>query len=125
MIYSWTKVEQLQHLELTLSMLQTHHLVAKMTKCLFWKTQVEYLGPVASAKGVHVDPTKIEAIQAWPKPSIVKQLRGFLGLTGYYMKFMAKYAHTTYLIIELLKNNGFTWTAKANSAFKRLKLAMT
>ena len=125
LVYSRTKAEHLQHLELTLSMLETHQLFAKISKCLFCKTQVEYLGHIVNVKGVQVDPTKIEAIQAWPKPTTVKQLRGFLGLTGYYRKFVANYAHLAYPLTEFLKKNGFNWTAEAEVAFEGLKLAMT
>ena len=76
-------------------------------KCLFCQTQGKYLGHVVSVKAVQVDSSRIEGILEWPKLTIVKQLPGFLGLTGYYRKFVAKYAHIVAPLTKLLKKNGF------------------
>lgn len=125
LVYSRSKEEHLQHLETTLSMLRQHQFFAKMSKCLFYKERIEYLGHIVSAEGVQVDLSKIAAIVEWPKPTTVKQLRGFLGLTGYYRKFVAKYAHMAFPFTELLKKNSFKWTQEADLAFEVLKIAMT
>ena len=92
LVYSHSKEEHFEHLQLTLTLLEENQFFAKMSKCLFCAQQVEYLGHVVSAKGVQVDPSKITAIMAWPRPVNMKQLRGFLGRTGYYRRFVAKYA---------------------------------
>lgn len=92
LIYSQTCNAHLEQLELVLSLLRKHKLVAKLSKCLFGKTSVDYLGHVISAKGLSVDPAKIISIQQWPTPRVVKDIRSFLGLSGYYQRFIHHYA---------------------------------
>jgi len=83
--------EHLGHLRTVFTILQTNLLYAKASKCVFCSPQVEYLGHVISAAGVSTDPHKIKAILNWPLPCNIKQLRGFLGLTGYYKRFVKGY----------------------------------
>lgn len=83
LVYSPNWSIHLQHLALVFEVLQTHSLVAKQSKCVFGARELEYLGHIISDKGVATDPMKIQAVQDWPVPRNVKQLRGFLGLTGY------------------------------------------
>jgi hypothetical protein len=83
--------EHLGHLRIVFTILQTNLLYAKASKCVFCSPQVEYLGHVISAAGVSTDPYKIKAILNWPLPCNIKQLRGFLGLTGYYRRFVKGY----------------------------------
>jgi hypothetical protein len=71
-----------------------------------------------------VDPKKIEAMQDWPRPKTIKRLHGFLGLTGYYHKFVQNYGNIVVPLTALLKNNSFTWTPAADQAFQALKEAM-
>jgi hypothetical protein len=83
---------------------------------------VEYLGHVISVDGVATDPSKIEVVQQWPSPTNVKQLRGFLGLTGYYRKFIKHYAMITKPLADLLrKDTQFLWTPTVEEAFQLLK----
>ena len=88
LIYSKTWAEHLQYLDLVLQLLCDHHLYAKQSKCVFVKKEVDYLGHIVSAQGVHVDPTKIDAMKNWPPPQTLKSLHGFLGINGYYSKFV-------------------------------------
>jgi hypothetical protein len=74
--------------------------------------------------GVRVDPKKIESMQYWPHPKTLKILRGFLGLIGYYCKFVKNYGKIAAPLMTLLKNNSFTWTPTTAQAFQTLKMAM-
>ncbi|GKC59050.1 hypothetical protein Tco_1086648, partial [Tanacetum coccineum] len=90
-----------------------HQLYAKLSKCVFGTRQVEYLGHVISAMGVSTDPSKIKAMEDWRVPRNVKQLRDFLGITGYYKMFIKAYASISRPITLLLKKNGFKWNEEA------------
>ncbi|PNY06477.1 hypothetical protein L195_g002943, partial [Trifolium pratense] len=125
LVYSPTWEEHMQHLRIALQTLHNHQLFAKRSKCSFGVNQVDYLGHIISAAGVSVDPSKISAIVDWPQPSSVTALRGFLGLTGYYRKFVRHYAALTAPLTDLLKTHAFEWSTDAQTAFDTLKKAMT
>lgn len=125
LIYSKTFDDHLHHLELTLATLRANQLYAKMSKCQFGQDNIEYLGHVISHEGVATDPTKIQCMIDWPKPTSVKSLRGFLGLTGYYRKFIKDYGFISKPLTDMLKKGGFIWSSESEVAFSKLKEAMT
>ncbi|XP_050917693.1 uncharacterized protein LOC127133410 isoform X1 [Lathyrus oleraceus] len=124
LVYSSSIKDHLNHLDLVLQCLLTNSFFVKLSKCLFCQESIDYLGHIVSSKGVHADPTKLDAMMKWPPPSNVKQLRGFLGLTGYYRRFIANYATIAAPLTDLLRHDSFSWTTAATAAFSALKQAM-
>ena len=113
------------HLKLVLLVLIDHQLYAKMSKCIFVVPEVEYLGHVISGKGVQTNPKKTKAMKDWPMPKTLKALRGFLGLTSYYRKFIKGYRQIAFPLTALLKKAAFEWSDKAEKAFEELKAAVS
>lgn len=110
LIYSRTLEEHVQLLKEVLEILHQNQFFLKHSKCSFAQTSVEYLGHVVSAAGVSTEPSKVAAVRNWPTPVSIKQLLGFLGLTGYYRKFIAHYGMIAHPLTELLKNDTqFRW----------------
>ena len=95
LVYSSTWTEHLQHLRAVLDVLREHRLHLKRSKCSFATSSVHYLGHVITAEGVAMDTTKVVAVQSWPQPRSVRGLRGFLGLAGYYRRFIKDYGTIT------------------------------
>jgi hypothetical protein len=124
LIYGKTYTNHLTHVDQVLHLLSQHQLFLKQSKCAFGASEVEYLGHLAGKDGVMVDPKKIEAMQDWPHPKTLKILGGFLGLTGYYHKFVKNYGKIATPLTTLLKKNSFTWTLATAQAFQTLKTAM-
>jgi len=122
LVYSATLEQHVTLLQLVFEILQTHQFLIKKSKCCFASNTVEYLGHVISANGVVTDPSKIQVVQQWPSPTNIKQLRGFLGLTGYYRKFIKHYAMITKPLTDLLrKDTQFLWTPNVEATFQLLK----
>ena len=105
--------------------LRQNKLFAKLSKCTFAQSKVEYLGHIISAQGVATDPTKITAIQTWPSPKNATDLRGFLGLTGYYRRFIMGYGIICRPLFDALKKDSFSWGPPQQQAFEKLKTTMT
>jgi hypothetical protein len=124
LIYSKTWQAHLTHVDQVLHLLSKHKLFLKQSKCAFGISEVEYLGHIVGKDGVRVDPKKIEAMQNWPRPKTLKSMCGFLGLTGYYRKFVQNYGKITAPLTTLLKKNAFSWTPTADQSFQALKEAM-
>jgi len=95
------------------------------SKCQFKVMTVGYLGYLISFDGVAVDPTKIQSIQTWPVLTSPKGVHGFLGLAGYYRKFVRGFGVIVALLTKLLTNEGFHWTEESLLAFNQLKYALT
>lgn len=125
LVYSKSWTDHLCHLRTTLELLQGNQLFAKQSKCVFGQSSLEYLGHKISDKGVSADPVKVVAMQNWPRPTNLKSLRGFLGLTGYYRRFVQNYGKICQPLTNLLKKDAFLWTETADQAFETLKEAMT
>nr|GEW17370.1 hypothetical protein [Tanacetum cinerariifolium] len=124
LIYSQCLEEHVRHLKIILETMRTHKLFAKLSKYVRGTTQVEYLGHVIFAQGVATNPAKIEAMVKWHVPTSLKQLRGFLGLTGYYRRFIKGFAMISRPLTWLLKKGAYEWNSAAQSAFRALKQAM-
>jgi hypothetical protein len=125
LIYSKDLDSHLIHLTQTLDLLWQNQLLAKMSNCRFGCPEIEYLGHIVSAQGVCADPGKIQAMVDWPLPKTLKALRGFLGLTGYYRKFIKGYGSIAAPLTAMLRKNSFSWTEPTEAAFQALKEAIT
>jgi hypothetical protein len=125
LIYSQTWAEHLRHLRVVLTELRRHQLFVKHSKCAFGEQSVSYLGHNISASGVAMDPAKVQAIRDWPVPRSARAVRGFLGLAGYYRKFVHNYGTVAAPLTALLKKEGFSWNDAATAAFEDLKSAVT
>ncbi|WMV23780.1 hypothetical protein MTR67_017165 [Solanum verrucosum] len=92
LVYSRTYEDHEQHLMMVLQALREHKLYAKFSKCEFWSSQVVFLGHVVSEEGILVDSKKVEAVKKWPRPTIVTEIQSFLGLAGYYRRFVQDFS---------------------------------
>ena len=111
LIYSKNEEEHEKHVKEVLSILREHQLYAKMSKCTFFAKKVEYLGFIVSEEDIAVDPAKVQDIIDWPQPKNVKEVRGFLGITGWYWVFIKGYTKIAAPITKLLKKNAkIIWT---------------
>ena len=124
-IYSKTREEHLLHIEEVLKELDKQKLYLKPTKCEWMKPEVEFLGHRIGREGLSVDPQKIDAVKQWPTPTNVSELRSFLGLAGYYRRFINNYSLTALPLTELTKDEvEWKWQDKERSAFETLKLQL-
>ncbi|XP_017241605.1 uncharacterized protein LOC135152094 [Daucus carota subsp. sativus] len=124
LVYSKTKEDHLVHLKKVFQLMRQNTLFAKQSKCDFMTTKVAYLGHVISQQGVAVDQAKVADMVSWPLPQNLKALRGFLGLTGYYRKFVQHYGTIARPLTDLLQKDSFHWSEEATKAFQALKNAM-
>ncbi|GKC92942.1 putative reverse transcriptase domain-containing protein [Tanacetum coccineum] len=122
LIYSKSRKEHEGHLKLILNLLKKEELYAKFSKCEFWLSKVQFLGHVIDSEGIHVDPAKIEAIKDWASPKTPTEIRQFLGLAGYYRRFIEGFSKIARPMTKLTqKSVKFEWGEKAEAAFQLLK----
>lgn len=125
LIYSPSWEDHLTHLQQVLEIMQYNSLHANLKKCDFGTTQIHYLGHIISEKWVETEPAKIKDIVDWPQQVNLKQLRGFLGLTGYYRRFIKDYGKICRPMTQLLWKDAFEWNKEASASFEQLKRVMT
>ena len=118
LIYSKTEAEHEEHLHQVLETLRANKLYAKFSKCEFWLRKVTFLGHVVSSEGVSVDPAKIEAVTNWTRPSTVSEIRSFLGLAGYYRRFVEDFSRIASPLTQLTrKGTPFVWSPACERSF--------
>jgi hypothetical protein len=126
LIYSATAEEHEQHLRVVLEKLRQNQLYAKFSKCDFWLEEVTFLGHVLTAKGVAVDPAKIEAVKEWEQPCNVTDIHSFLRLAEYYRRFIKNFSKIAKPMTNLLKKtNDFEWAPECEHSFQTLKQKLT
>ncbi|GJT97870.1 putative reverse transcriptase domain-containing protein [Tanacetum coccineum] len=122
LIYSKSRKEHEGHLKLILKLLKEEELYTKFSKCKFWLSKVQFLGHVIDSEGIHVDPAKIESIKDWASPKTPTEIRQFLGLAGYYRRFIEGFSKIARPMTKLTqKSVKFDWGEKAKAAFQLLK----
>jgi hypothetical protein len=126
LIYSKTEEEHEEHLRLVLQKLRGHQLYAKFSKCDFWLKEVSFLGHIITDEGISVDPAKVEDVLKWESPRTVKEIRSFLGLVGYYRRFIEGFSKIVKPLATLLeKDREFKWTDACQDSFEVLKRRLT
>nr|GEW57253.1 putative reverse transcriptase domain-containing protein [Tanacetum cinerariifolium] len=122
LVYSKSKDEHEVHLRLVLKLLKKEELYAKFSKCEFWLQEVQFLGHVVNQSGIHVDPSKIEAVKNWEAPTKPSEIRSFLGLVDYYRRFIANFSKIAKPLTSLTqKNKKYEWGIEPEEAFQTLK----
>ncbi|GKD85749.1 putative reverse transcriptase domain-containing protein [Tanacetum coccineum] len=117
-----SKEEHAEHLKSVLELLKEEKLYAKFSKCEFWLLKVQFIGHVIDSEGIHVDPAKIESIKDWASPKTPTEIRQFLGLAGYYRRFIKGFSKIAKPMTKLTqKNVRFDCSEKAEAAFQMLK----
>ena len=126
LIYSKTQEEDAEHLRLVLGILREKQLYAKLSKCEFWMDEVQFLGHVICAQGIAVDWAKVEAVIKWKSPKSAMEIRSFVGLVGYYKRFIKGFSKIVVPLTQLTqKDQPFTWTNKCEECFQELKRRLT
>ena len=126
LIYSPDEGTHEAHLRTVVQLLRSHQLYAKLEKCEFWLTEVRFLGHVVSGDGVFVDPSKIDAVSKWEQPTSVFEIRSFLGLAGYYRRFVKDFARLAAPLTRLTRKGvKFDWDEACERSFAELKTRLT
>ena len=119
LVYSKDALEHEQHLRIVMETLRKKNLYAKLSKCKFWLKKVSFLGHIMSVEGIRVDPIKIEVVVNWKLPRNVTEVRSFLGLAGYYRRFVKGFSIIASPLTKLLRKGvKFEWTNKCQNSFE-------
>jgi len=126
LIYSKSEEEHAEHLKIVLQVLKEKKLFAKLSKCEFWLNEVSFLGHVISGNGIAVDPSKVDAVSQWETPKSVTEVRSFLGLAGYYRRFIEGFSKLALPLTQLTcKGKAFVWDVHCENSFNELKKRLT
>jgi predicted aspartyl protease len=134
LIFSRSPEEHVKHVEIVLKRLRENHFALKMKKCEFFKSQIPYLGHIISKDGITPDPKKLSAVQSWPTPNSVLDVRSFLGLANYFRRYIQKFSEKAAPLINLTKGNvskrksattAILWTEECQQSFEKMKQALT
>ena len=126
LVYAKSKEEHAVLLRKVLEILKTNDFYVKLSKCEFERPELKYLGHIVGADGIKVDPAKTRTVQEWPKPATPKDVRAFLGLAGYFRKFVKGFSTMAAPLTHLTRQGvSFDWSDKCQLAFDRVKTALT
>jgi hypothetical protein len=126
LIYSKSEEEHAEHLRVVLQVLKENKLYAKLSKCEFWLYEVSFLGHIISGNGIAVDPSKVDAVSHWETPKSVTEVRSFLGLAGYYRRFIEGFSKLALPLTQLTcKGRAFVWDVHCERSFNELKQRLT
>jgi hypothetical protein len=126
LIFSKNEEEHDEHLRLVLQKLRENQLYAKLSKCEFWLKEVSFLGHIISEGGISVDPSKVKVVLSWKTTQNISDIRSFLGLVGYYRRFIEEFSKISKPMTELLaKGKTLEWTSRCEASFQELKKRLT
>jgi hypothetical protein len=126
LVFSRNEEEHEEHLTMVLQKLREHQLYAKFSKCDFWLTEVSFLGHIITDGGIAMDPSKVQDVLNWNPPKNVPEIRSFLGLAGYYRRFIEGFSKIVKPLTSLLeKGKEFKWDDKCQACFEELKKKLT
>jgi hypothetical protein len=126
LVYSKNEDEHTKHLHIVLQRLRDHRLYAKLSKCDFWLKEIKFLGHTISQDEISVDPEKVQEVMNWKPPATLRQIRSFLGLAGYYRRFILNFSRIAKPMTKLLKKGvRYEWSQKCEEAFHALRQHLT
>src|SRR5262249_24515067 len=126
LVYSYCEAAHKDHMRIVLEILREHKLYAKFSKCEFWINSVQFLGHMISKDGIAVDPVKVQAVMEWNAPKTPTEVRSFLGLAGYYRRFIKDFSSLASPLTKLTKKDSkFVWSEDCERSFQELKARLT